>query len=393
MKHTDFVRNWLLRLALHLCAAALFALPGFSPLVSDMSGEYVYYRDNTFGRESYIGFLMYDEGTYAARYAAPAVAAKKLPAQSVEILITIDAGLPHFEMTGERIVSPPSADDREIINYLHTLMYEFHARRVKAGAVDESNVVFRKNGNFLRSGLALAEDFAQFGGDVTVIYDYLVPIFNIKAVERKPGRPDFYVVTAGRLASSEDTAFDDFFGFPARYNDNRHVFQKPRGRGTEAVVMPDGQRFELDSRWSQSMENLWLCGDAALLSAGSISGLTLPKSNGTSGPAALDAFPFVEPFLLRQMLLSSGSSYVNWSSLVLSGLENAERSCLISAVFYQPKSGNITQSARVLTPAGSDGYYFLTMTVFYNIYTKNKNYFEAILKSYSIEPPEPHGLQ
>ena len=40
------------------------ALPGTTQFIPDSAGEYVYYRDTSFTRESYIGLLMYDKGTY-----------------------------------------------------------------------------------------------------------------------------------------------------------------------------------------------------------------------------------------------------------------------------------------------------------------------------------------
>lgn len=45
-------------------ANSLFALPAVSRQIEDASGEYVFYRDYSFTRESYIGFLFYDEATY-----------------------------------------------------------------------------------------------------------------------------------------------------------------------------------------------------------------------------------------------------------------------------------------------------------------------------------------
>ncbi len=61
------------------CGSA-FALPGFTPSISDVSGEYVYFCDTTFYRSSYICFLTYDNSTFAARYFAPKDEKAKLPA-------------------------------------------------------------------------------------------------------------------------------------------------------------------------------------------------------------------------------------------------------------------------------------------------------------------------
>ena len=53
-----------------LCAG-LFAMPVFSSYLPDTSGEYVYYQDKTFERESYIGIIYYDDETFGIRYYSP----------------------------------------------------------------------------------------------------------------------------------------------------------------------------------------------------------------------------------------------------------------------------------------------------------------------------------
>ena len=51
-----------------LLALSLFALPGITSKINDQSGQFVYYKDSSFARESYFGILIYDEGTYGVRY-------------------------------------------------------------------------------------------------------------------------------------------------------------------------------------------------------------------------------------------------------------------------------------------------------------------------------------
>ena len=52
-------------------SASLFAMPVFESYLPDTSGEYVYYQDRTFDRESYIGIIYYDDDTFGIRYYAP----------------------------------------------------------------------------------------------------------------------------------------------------------------------------------------------------------------------------------------------------------------------------------------------------------------------------------
>lgn len=208
------------RLILTVCfpAAVFFsapgasALPGFSPSVKDVPGEFVYYQDRTFERESYIGFLMYDEKTYSARYYAPSDKKAGKPELNVTIYFTVDPAENHIELTGEKIISSRTPEDSEIINYIHDMLYELSARRIKAGDIPDK--------------AAVHDDFMQFGGSVTVFYDSCVPLFNIRRIESASEKIEFSVVTAGQLRSSEDKTFAEFKGFPKNSTKKKHLFKK-----------------------------------------------------------------------------------------------------------------------------------------------------------------------
>ena len=138
----------------------IFALPGFKPYLKDVSGDFVFYKDYTFKRESYVGFLMYDEGTYCARYFAPKNEEK--PAKEVKILFTVNTDKDFMELTGEKIISGRQADDTEVINYLHDMIYELNARRIKAGSVTPKDVDFSDDDvPFLRQGKIVADELAK----------------------------------------------------------------------------------------------------------------------------------------------------------------------------------------------------------------------------------------
>ena len=349
------------------CGSA-FALPGFTTSISDVSGEYVYFCDTTFYRSSYIGFLTYDNSTFAARYFAPKDEKAKLPAKSVEVYITVNPDSDHLEITGEKIgaVSP---EDTEIVNYLHDIMYELSARRKKAGTV-EPFLSGGKNG-FLRDGaIKKKEDFMQFGGRVTVYYDALLPLFNIKLIEDAAGKNVFYAVAAGRLRSSSDRSFMDFTGFPEKYADNRHVFKKTAGKKMNCTLS-DGQRVTLDTNWTQQMENVWTCKDAAFLSAGTIN----QAAGGTAAMA--DGIPFT---MARQLLLSMDGSYINLTDVKIAYTTAA---CTVESIVFQPTAGSVTKNFKTLT-SKEGGFYVFTMSVFYNIYAKHKTYFDAVKDSYAL---------
>ncbi len=157
-----------------LLTASVFALPGFTSFIPDSAGEYVYYRDSSFTRESYIGILGYDDATIQIRYFAPKDDTAKLPAKEIAILLTVDPKADVWTMTGEKIISAilPDTDDTDIVNYLHDLLYEFSARRISAVAVETDSLI-------------LDQDFAQFGGKVALTFDARIPLLISKILQMK----------------------------------------------------------------------------------------------------------------------------------------------------------------------------------------------------------------
>ena len=356
---------------------SVFALPGFTPYIKDIPGEYVYFQDKTFERESYVGFLTYDEKTYEARYFAPKNEKAKLPEKEIKVYFTLNPDADHVELTGERIGSNITSEDTEIVNYIHDMIYELTARRIKAGKIAPNSETV-EGIDFMHTGIRVDDYFPQFGGDVTVLYDFLVPLFNIKLIESNSAEAQFFVVTCGRISSNDDTSFDSFKGFPAKYSDKNHKFKKNKKAESKIFTMEDGQSIALDTNWTQSMENLWLLGDAALVSMG-----TIPEN----AVVQVENSPKVSPFIIRQLLLSNSTSYTDWKSIYIENYASYVRNDLNSSSYtvrtmiYQPSSANLTKNIKVISKKES-GYCFFTLTAFDNIYRKNERYFNDILKSY-----------
>lgn len=354
----------------------IFALPGFKPYLKDVSGDFVFYKDYTFKRESYVGFLMYDEGTYCARYFAPKNEEK--PAKEVKILFTVNTDKDFMELTGEKIISGREADDTEVINYLHDMIYELNARRIKAGSVAPKDVDFSDDDvPFLRQGKIVADEFMQFGGDVKVVYDYVVPLFNVKAVYDYSGDAKFEVATIGRLTSSDDNSFDDFAGFAELENfgkdaKKKSVAAKKIKVSKKDVVInktEDGQVIALDSGWSRSMDNLWMRGNDAVISA-----IKVSKDFGAENELQADL-----GFMLKQFLINASGVYRDWKSLFV---DFDDEDIKFQSLVYQP--GKVTRNFIIIESEDeADDCAIMTLSVFENVYKKNSKYFNEILDSYS----------
>jgi hypothetical protein len=370
-RKTDFMKNrkHLFEVAVTLfawCISSAAALPGFTPYIKDVSGEYVYYQDKTFNRESYIGFLYYNDSTYGVRYYAPEDKNTHLVEKSVEILFSLDPAADHVELTGEKIITPITASDTNLVNYIHDMFYEFNSRRIKAGTVFSNDDLYIGGNEFALAGLSVSVDFPQFGGPVAIIYDNLVPLFNIKTIVANDGKQVLQTVTTGQLHSSDDKSFSSFKGMPEKFSDRDHRFKSDEKAKQRIFRTADGQCIVLDTQWMQSMDNLWLLGDNAILSA-----VTISPEKGKSTVSG-DA-------VLRKILQSAEGSYINWRNI---SVEKKGGRYSSDSIFYQPESGTVTRTFRVLTSV-KGGFCFFTLTVFNSVYETNHGYFDQIVSNYS----------
>lgn len=340
--------------ALFLCMRAANALPGFTPYIEDASGEYVYYEDKTFTRKSYVGFLRYDEATYAARYYAPKT--NKDAPLSVTIFVTLDPASDHMEITGEKQIASGSPRDGEIVNYLEDMMYTLNAHRIKAGSIvrEKERIV--------------PDELMQFGGKVVIEYDYLIPLFNVKRIVKGSDMSILFdVVSVGKLASSKDSAFLNFSGFPEYYADKKNHAPRKKTAAKKTTLSFDGQKIDADEDWVQKMDNMWMLGNDAVISMAS-----LPKLAETSHRA--------EVLMIRRLLEGNGTSYADWRRASVRG---AAGGYTLSAVFYDDAKKKATRIVRKLIKKNDGSYAFFTMSAFEGAYAANKSYFDRIADSYT----------
>ncbi len=340
----------------------IYALPGFTPFIKDLSGQYVYYKDNTFNRDSYIGIITYDDATYGLRYYAPANLDKTPVAKSkdIQLLFTLDITKQYIELTGERIIGNIESDDTEIINYLHDIFYEFAARRKKAGQITTVSTI--------------KEDYAQFGGEVNIKFNPLIPLFNIEQITIPDGTEQLKLITTGQLISSQDESFNAFKELPVKITDSVHVFKNDKkAKATKYSVSNKSiatQKITLDAQWTQSAENLWTLGKNAILIVDII-----PSEQANS-----DFFELLQ----RKMCLGTDASYPIWDMQTYI-LEKNSSNVEISNVYYNPLSESFTKDFKYISKLSDGSIAFLSLTVFYGPYRNNVKYFEDILKSYKIE--------
>lgn len=362
-------RNIKFSLALIVCGLLVLlsatAFPGIKTYLPDYSGQYVYYRDYSFEYEAYIGFLYYDEGTYAMRYYAPqfpetstvqrAGSERSGIPKTIEILFTLNPDVDYTDMTGERFLTNISGTDTDIVNYMHDLVYELSARRRK---LDEEIV---------SSTAESKEDFSQFGGMVTMEYSFDIPIFNLKQITSADGMPLFEIVTVGALAFSDDPSFSQFKGFPAPLNDKQRSFTSKK-KTPDTEIKYNSQKIKLDNQWIQAAENMYMLGNEAVLVLSDFPASAAP--NGSK--MMLDTF-------CRTFSLSSQDTYAEWGSRKVTATKN---SVAVEMRYYLPLENSVTRDFKIIKKNKGGDYSVMSLTVFDNAYKTNRSYFDAIVESF-----------
>ena len=352
------MKKLLLTLTILLCVAvSAFTLPGFTPFVPDTAGEYVYYRDYSFNRESYIGILNYDDTSYQIRYYAPADRDLVLPETNLAILFSLNPESNFFDMTGEKIITDvdPYGDDVDILNYLHDLLYEFSSRRIKLYDLEGTEIF-------------TTQEFEQFGGKVTMCFDSMIPLFNLKQILGPSNEMLFSCITFGRILNSEDTSFDNFKGLlPAK---PYHAPTKTKIKGkSKKYTTKDGQKITLDSNWSQEMENIWMYNEEAFIAIASI-------------PQYFENQTQNDLFVMRRILESTDGSYTDIESAEFT-FDVKKYTVRITARCSQPDNNQIVYVIKQITTNPSKEINsYLALSAYEDSYLAKSSYYTKLLKSF-----------
>jgi len=339
-----------------LSSLSVFALPNVVPSVPDFSGQYVYYKDSSFERDSYIGILFYDESTYALRYYAPAFGKDSdfKPEKNIHILFTIDPEKQMLELTGERILSTITPEDTDLVNYIHDFFYEMTKRRQNVG---ELTVVSQEYQNY-----------EQFGGKVTLYFDPLIPIFSLEKIVSVDKKTLLQIVTAGQLVSAEDESFSKFTGIPEIFKDSTKDFKRNKKAKAVKVNYKATENSKelnarLDTSWNAAAENFYTLENIA---AFTVNEVTSPKEGQIE-------------VLKRRLLLGSDMVYPNFQ---IKKIETKKNGTLFTLISYHPETENFTYDFKLLREIDSKTVALYTLTAFAGAYLDNKKYFDGIMASF-----------
>ncbi|MBR5646736.1 MAG: hypothetical protein IKX23_08875 [Treponema sp.] len=358
-----------------IALSTAIAMPGFESYIPDIPGEFVYYRDYSFARESYIGLLKYDDSTYQIKYFAPFDTKNKLMEKNLALAVTVNPKSNFWDMTGEVILQAPQNNDEdiEILNYLHDILYEFSSRRIKAGKITPSSKGYIISGVYKNNGFAVTEKYDQFGGTVTTLYDVLIPLWNVKSIVDYTGKILFECVTFGRLSSNDDKSFDEFKGFGNLQNKGKvQKFKKSVPAKIKLSYTNSYIKLALDSNWKPANDFIYFLGDEANVTA-----YAIPFKGKNTNYNLLQT--------LRFNLEGSNKTYTDFSSIELINKNDDKSITKLSYKSYLPDSKNIIYTTRLINAKNnSEDINQFSISVNLNAYTKKKAYYDAIINSCSF---------
>ncbi|MCR5187831.1 MAG: hypothetical protein K6C97_02760 [Treponema sp.] len=359
------MKKTLLSLLIINLSVMLFALPGFNSFIQDKAGEFVYYKDSSFERESYIGLLSYDANTFQIRYYAPANASNG--EKIVACLFTIDSGKDSFDMTGENVIIADynNEEDVEIVNYMHDLLYEFSTRRINLGPLHPKTQGYINNTSLTDNGLKVKNNYPQFGGDVVMVYDCMIPYFNLKRIEDPKGKAIFECVEIGKISSTEDTLFDRYVKLPDVGNLKVNSVKPKKQKAFDAVI--GNQKIKLDASWEAKMSNMWVQNDDAIITMVTY-----------DNPAAPDYYN--EYSILRSLLESKDGYYITLDKCdVIFDKGNLR----IYSEQYLGNAGKLYYGIKYLTLNSDNQYDYLSFAALKATYLIKRSYYDKIIKTYS----------
>lgn len=360
-------------------ASSAFAIPYFSTIVKDEAGEFVYYQDSSFIRESYIGILSYDDTTLQIKYYAPADLEKNLAEKEIALLVTLNPDTSYMELTGEKIISEisPDSEDVDIVNYLHDILYEFNAHKLHETEIpDETWADFTSLNSFFKNDFVierkLTQQYDQFGGIVEITYNPIIPIFNISQIKDPDGNVVLKCVAIGQINSSTDDTFDAFKGIPA------DTTKKSKGKlkaKKAAEYTYENQKISLGSEWQRVtngndenvIENLFVLDTDAFISLNEV-------------PAE-----YVENilYLFRKLIQSSDNSIGDFQNSYIKKDSKTSLYEIYIEIYNQKNDSRLVKIIK-LSDADESKYSYASLAIFKKAYDANVSYFRNIIKSWGI---------
>lgn len=327
----------------------------FAQYPAGLSGDFVVYRDWSWEKPTWVGFLYYNDSTWGAFVKSPASGA------DVRLLFSTETLDGKLVLTGQNIVSKITQDDVLSVNYLMKLLPLFHEWR--NGDASSAAFAAKESGRstLLPPIATLAASDAMFGGAVTVTFAPEVPVFGLRALDGAGGKRIMTLERVGRVKSSDA----EFFSFVAPGEPKAGASLSLDAKRVAEKRVVDGVSLSLDGQWTMYADNMFFLGNSAALIVDTLdlSLMQIPREN-------------LPLSLVRMFSLSSAESWAEPSSLSVAG--TASRFTVTNLIFDSAR-GSLNRDIKTCV-VSKDGAscVVISLSVSETAYQANKAYFSSL---------------
>jgi len=338
----------------------------FSAFPSSISGDYVVYRDYTWDKPTWVGFLYYNDTTYGAFVITPETGA------NVSLLFSTEILDGKMVLTGQNIISKITPDDVLAVNYLMRLLPDLYSWRMGPDSAAFATKTGVSSGTeagkaavrspLLPSLVTQKRNLSSFGGDVSLVFAPEIPLFGLRDISATAGNSSLELVRMGRVQSGGDK---EFFAFkPMGDVKSGIALSVPSARKIESKTV-DGVKLNLDDQWTMVADNTFFLGNAAVIIVDTLdlSLMQIPREN-------------LPLSLMRLFSLSSMTSLTTPSELSMNG--NAKKFRIVNLI-YDVESGSLHRDIKTCIPS-ADGKKcaVVSMSVSETAYKANGAYFDSL---------------
>lgn len=324
-----------------------------------LSGEYVVYRDYTWEKPTWIGFLYYDDSTYGAFCVTPDTKS------TVSVLFRTETVDGKLVLTGQNIISRITQTDVLAVNYLMGLLpelYDYRQTALSDGVtVNEAADREPTRSQLLPARVKQKMIRAEFGGEVTVLYAAEIPLFNVQGIVSSSKKPVLELARIGRIQSGDDASFFGFSPVPGMQHVSNFTIPATRIKETKLV---DSISLFLDNQWTMVADNTFFLADTAILIV------------DTADFSSLNVSPTLLPLsLVRLFSFSNKLTSSIPSEMKVSGTLKKFR---VDNLFYDSVTGTANRDIKICVPLDGGKCTIVSLSVSEGAYLKNRAYFDSL---------------
>ncbi len=311
------------------------------------SGDYVIYRDYSWKKETWIGFLYYDKNTVGSFLYTDK------GKTFVKILFSGEELDGEFIIIGQNNISGKnnSSDYIYAVNYLMQLLPKLYKWREEP----------KKESLVLKTCLKhIFEE--QYGGECVVNYSSYLPLFYIDSIVDKKEKIVLKIEEMGLVKNSDET----FFNFsPIKISKEKKSSFALNTKVKKTIKKIDGITLNLDEQWKQHTQNtFFLKDDLAFLVINAIDLKGIP-----------DAEKDQNAFLIKLLCSSGKDAKVLLNKTDVLGSKDKFK--IISSV-YDVTTNSVKASIKLIKKYEGLKYQIIILNVDNSIYSHNKEYFDNL---------------